>query len=159
MLAHWTGDNFSRWSSMKDSVRNVLQFSLFGVPMTGADICGFQGNTNEELCSRWMQLGAFHPFYRGHTIRSARPQEPYQWDSVAEASRKAISIRYALLPYWSKLLWYAHTAGTPLIRAPFYEFPDEASLIGVDEQFFVGASLLAPFLAPRPFPLASYSRR
>lgn len=61
----------------------------------------------------------------------------------------AIGVRYALLPYWNKLLWYAHTAGTPLIRAPFYEFPADASLIGVDEQFLIGPDILVtPVLEP-----------
>lgn len=58
------------------------------------------GNTDEELCNRWMQLAAFTPFFRNHNVKGAIPQEPYRWDSVANASRTAIAIRYSLLPYW-----------------------------------------------------------
>ena len=73
------------------------------------------GNTDEELCNRWMQLAAFTPFFRNHNIRGAIPQEPYRWDSVAHATRAATAVRYALLPYWVRLsitVW--------LLTIPFY---------------------------------------
>ena len=97
---HWLGDNTSLWMYMYLNIQGVLQFQIFQIPFVGADTCGFQGNTDEELCGRWMQLSAFIPFYRNHNVRSALSQEPYRWDSVANASRTAIGIRYSLLPYW-----------------------------------------------------------
>jgi alpha-glucosidase len=131
------------------SIQGVLQFQLFQIPMVGADACGFSGNTDEELCNRWMQLAAFTPFFRNHNIRGAIPQEPYRWDSVAHASRTATAVRYALLPYWYTLFANASLYGTPPVRALFFEFPQEPELLPVDRQFMVGSDILVtPVLTP-----------
>lgn len=64
------------------SIPQALAFSLFGIPMFGVDTCGFNGNSDEELCNRWMQLSAFFPFYRNHNTLSAKSQEPYSKPSL-----------------------------------------------------------------------------
>jgi alpha-glucosidase len=145
---HWGGDNTSLWAYMFFSIPQALSFSLFGIPMFGVDTCGFNGNTDEELCNRWMQLSAFFPFYRNHNTLSAIPQEPYRWASVAEASRVAMNIRYTLLPYIYTTFYLAHSTGSTVMRALAWEFSSDPSLASADRQFLLGSSLMVvPVLA------------
>ena len=37
------------------------------------------GNSNLELCARWMQLGSLYPFARNHNENISIDQEPYQF--------------------------------------------------------------------------------
>ncbi len=130
------------------SIPQALSFSLFGIPMFGVDTCGFSGNTDLELCARWMQLSAFFPFYRNHNVLGATAQEPYAWAAVADASRAAMRIRYALLPYLYTTFHRSHVTGSTTMRALAWEFPDEPWLAAADRQFLLGnAVLVTPCLA------------
>ena len=145
---HWGGDNTALFEYMYFSIPQALSFSLFGIPMFGVDTCGFNGNSDEELCNRWMQLSAFFPFYRNHNTLSANSQEPYVWSSVIEATKTAMNIRFRLLPYMYTLFYHAHTTGSTVMRALSWEFPNDPSLASADLQFFLGpAILVTPVLA------------
>jgi alpha-glucosidase len=61
---------------------------------------------------------------------------------VTEATKRAISIRYALLPYIYTLFHAAHTTGSTVMRALPWEFPNDPSLIAADRQFMLGPALL-----------------
>jgi alpha-glucosidase len=147
--SHWGGDNTSTFGSMFLSISQALTFMMSGVPMFGADTCGFAGNTDFDLCSRWQSLSAFFPFYRNHNVKATISQEAYRWSSVAEATRRAIKVRYSLLNYMYTLFYYAHTKGDTVMRALAWEFPQDASLRGTYTQFLLGPSILVtPVLVP-----------
>jgi alpha-glucosidase (family GH31 glycosyl hydrolase) len=79
----------------------MLSFSMFGIPLVGPDICGFNGNTTLELCRRWMQLGAFYPFSRNHNTIGDLDQDPATGfdGELQDVSRAALNTRYTLLPF------------------------------------------------------------
>ncbi|KAI9137036.1 glycosyl hydrolases family 31-domain-containing protein [Paraphysoderma sedebokerense] len=146
---HWGGDNWSNWEHLYYSIPTVLSFQMFGIPYVGVDICGFIGDASEELCARWMAMGAFFPFSRNHNSIGYQPQEPYLWDTVAEASRQTLKIRYSLLPYFYTLFWINSMTGIPPLRPLWMEWTDDEKLLYFDRQFLIGGALLiSPVLTP-----------
>lgn len=89
------------------------------------------------------------PFYRNHNVKATIGQEAYRWASVAEASRRAMAVRYSILNYMYTLFYYAHTSGETVMRALAWEFPKDASLRSTYSQFMLGPSILVtPVLEP-----------
>lgn len=139
---HWTGDNQSTWASMASSIPGILAMQFFGITMVGSDICGFQGNSNEELCARWMALGSFYPFSRNHNTKGAASQEPYVWPSVAAVSIKTLGARYELIHVYNTLFFNAHQSGGTVVRPLFFNFPWDTNTFPIGAQFMIGTSVM-----------------
>jgi alpha-glucosidase len=53
--SHSLGDNWSDWSYMNSSIAGIMSMNMFGIPLAGADVCGFFGEKrNDEMCARWI---------------------------------------------------------------------------------------------------------
>ncbi|XP_041323927.1 sucrase-isomaltase, intestinal [Pyrgilauda ruficollis] len=142
-VGHWLGDNTAAWDQLHKSIIGMMEFSLFGISYTGADICGFFKDSQYELCVRWMQLGAFYPYSRNHNEKGTRRQDPASWDDkFKEMSRDVLNIRYTLLPYLYTLLYDAHAHGSTVIRPVLHEFVGDKTTWDIDEQFLWGPALL-----------------
>nr|XP_040126497.1 sucrase-isomaltase, intestinal [Ictidomys tridecemlineatus] len=143
--AHWLGDNTASWEQMEWSIAGMLEFSLFGTPLVGADICGFVVDTTEELCRRWMQLGAFYPFSRNHNADGYEHQDPAffgQNSLLVNSSRHYLNIRYTLLPFLYTLFYKAHMFGETVARPVLHEFYEDTSSWIEDTEFLWGPALL-----------------
>uniref|UniRef100_A0A2C9K1A8 P-type domain-containing protein n=1 Tax=Biomphalaria glabrata TaxID=6526 RepID=A0A2C9K1A8_BIOGL len=137
---HWLGDNNSDFDDLYYSIPGILNFNLFGVTFIGADICGFRGVTTPELCTRWMQLGAFYTFMRNHADISSPAQDPGSFqDPYKTYMRGALQLRYRLLAVLYTGLFRAHVDGLPVIRPLFYIYPGTET---IDKQFMWGDSLM-----------------
>ena len=125
--AHWLGDNFATWDDMRTSIIGISEFNMFGYPLVGADICGFNLDSNAELCLRWQQMGAFYPFSRNHNAKGNIDQDPAAWGpEVANASQRSAGITISIYCPILYTLFYraAYVVGNG--RRPLaFEFPDD----------------------------------
>jgi len=149
---HWTGDNSSTWEHLALHIQMVLAIGLSGVAMTSADVGGFHGGPGPELYTRWMQVGAFMPFFRVHSMKASPDQEPWSFGlQVENICRKYIELRYRLLPYTYTAMWQATQNGSPLVRPLFWanspdRLPDPQVNTIQDEYLYGDAFLVAPII-------------
>ncbi len=141
--AHWTGDNKSTWDHLRMSIQMVLNLGLSGIPLTGPDVGGFAGDPSPELFARWVQVGAFMPFFRIHSVIGSPPQEPWAFGPEIESiAARYIEWRYRLLPYLYSAVWQAAQTGLPIVRALALAYPDDPATYSLDDEFLFGESLL-----------------
>ena len=146
--ALWTGDSASDWTSLRQSLSTLLGLGLSGFPFCGSDIGGFVGAPSGELYTRWLQFGVFCPFMRSHSDSGSPSKEPwafgYRYETV---NRRAIELRYELLPYFYNVMEQASETGLPALRPLALEFPGDEHVAAIDDEFLFGGNLLvAPIL-------------
>jgi len=68
-------------------------------------------------------------------------------ETVANATREALEIRYTMLPYLNTLFYLHSTQGSTVARSLAFEFPTDSEALGVDTQFLWGSGfLISPVL-------------
>ncbi len=153
--AVWTGDNVANDEHMMLGIRLINSMGLTGLAFTGYDIGGFVGNASEHLFARWIQVGAFSPFFRGHSMVNSRDSEPWSYgEEVEEISRNFITLRYKLMPYLYSVFYEAVQTGMPVARSLAIYHPHESWVYDqlYQHQYLFGPSIMvAPVESDRQF--------
>ena len=148
--AAWTGDVNASWHDFARTPTDLLNWSVAGMPFNGCDIGGFGGETTPELLVRWMEAGTFFPIMRAHSNLHARPHFPWLFGNEAESAiRKALDLRYRLIPYFYSLAYRTHDTGEPMMRPLMMQYPNDPRVADLSSEWLIGRDLLvAPILSP-----------
>lgn len=153
--AIWTGDNRSEDDHMLLGVRLLNSLGVSGVAFTGMDIGGFTGNPSIGLFARWMQIGAFTPYFRNHSAVNTKSSEPWTYgEEVLEISRNFVNLRYRLLPYLYSTFYEATQTGHPVMRTLAIDYTHEPQVYAgqYQNQYQFGEALMvAPFTSQESF--------
>jgi alpha-D-xyloside xylohydrolase len=141
---HWGGDNLSKYSSMRDTLRGGLSFLLSGFGFWSHDIGGFEdgpGTPTADLYKRWSQFGLLssHSRYHGSDVYRV----PWNFDDEAvENTRKYVNLKLSLMPYIYTEAAHAAAYGNPLMRPMFLEFGDDDNVYDNATQYMFGPNIL-----------------
>jgi alpha-glucosidase (family GH31 glycosyl hydrolase) len=147
---HWLGDNYSHESDIKNSISGIFNFNIFGIPFTGADICGFFDDANKDLCLRWYNLGAFYPFMRNHNNKRSIDQFPWSFNDNKEKNnainniKNLVNCRYSLLRYmYSQLFLISLNERGSFFKPIMFEFPEDInSYEDIESKIMIGEAFL-----------------
>lgn len=138
---HWGGDCVSEYSSMAESLRGRLSFTLSGFGYWSHDIGGFEDGCSPDLYKRWTQFGLLSTHSRYHG--SGEYKVPWNYDEEAVAvTRKFTKLKCALMPYLYSEANFTSKTGIPIMRAMVLEFSKDYNTHTLDHQYMLGKNLL-----------------
>lgn len=142
---HWGGDAGNSDTAMLSTLRGGLSLGLSGFSFWSHDIGGFTARTPEELYRRWLPFGMLTSHSRAH---GAPPKEPWEYGpAFTDAFRRAVELKYRLMPYVYAQAKDSSERGLPMLRALFVEYPDDPGAWIVEDEYLFGSDLLvAPLM-------------
>lgn len=140
--AGWSGDISSGFASMAFQRRRMLAALDTGEFHWSMDTGGFSGHPSPENYARWMEFSAFVPIMRVHG-NFGEKRQPWVYGPVAEAAaRRALDLRYSLLPYIYSYERLGTEGNVGLVRPLFWEFPHDPQSATQEGEWMFGDSLL-----------------
>ncbi len=143
-LIPWSGDVSRSWGGLKSQPEIAIQMGLQGLGYMHSDLGGFAGAEifDPELYTRWLQYGVFQPVFRPHAQEHIAAEPVFHDDKTKMLAKKAIELRYALLPYNYTLAFKNSQSGIPLMRPTFFEEQNNRDLLVSSETFLWGDHFL-----------------
>lgn len=145
----WMGDNTSWWEHLTLSLPQLSSMALVNSSFVGVDIGGFFGNADGALYSAWIEASPIYPFMRAHSALGTAVQHPWSYgEEVEEVARRAIKLRYRLLPYLYSAAMEHCRGGLPLLRPMFFDYPEIEEFRYLEDQVLFGPHMVAaPFVS------------
>ena len=139
----WSGDVSRSWGGLQSQMEIALQMGMQGMAYMHSDLGGFAGDYfDNQLYLRWLQYGVFNPIFRPHAQDDVASEIAYKDIDTKEIARKAVELRYQMLPYNYTLAYENATYGKPLMRPLFFEEPNNKVLQTKSEGYLWGYDFL-----------------
>ncbi|WP_437441264.1 glycoside hydrolase family 31 protein [Sphingomonas morindae] len=161
----WSSDVNATWETLKRQVPTGLDMTASGIAYWSSDTGGWQYPSGPkaahpplvdpagatamgadypdypELFVRWFQYNTLTPTLRIHGQRPATAI----WDYGKAAEpilAQWLRLRYALVPYLYALGHRTYETGAPFMRALWMDFPADAAVRSIGDQYMLGPALL-----------------
>lgn len=139
----WSGDVSRSWGGLQSQMEIAMQMGMQGLAYMHSDLGGFAGDYyDNELYLRWLQYGVFNPVFRPHAQEDVASEIARKDIVTREKARKAVELRYQLLPYNYTLAFENSTSGKPLMRPLFFEEPTNEKALEEKESYLWGNDFL-----------------
>lgn len=139
----WSGDVSRSWGGLQSQMEIAMQMGMQGMAYMHSDLGGFAGDYyDNELYIRWLQYGVFNPVFRPHAQEDVASEIARKDIVTREKARKAVELRYQLLPYNYTLAFENSVTGKPFMRPLFFEEPTNENLLNEKESYLWGNDFL-----------------